>query len=272
MLGKSGDDTLCGNGGAYTLAGGAGNDTYYIDTSAFGGYLDSNGIFTPISGNDTVTENADEGIDTLYLVDLAPNRQFILGDNIENVIVKNGYPEGHTTTYPDGALRLFIGENSDGLNYRYINGNALNNQITGGAEDDWFDGKAGADTLVGGLGGDTYVLDNIGDVVTELANEGYDKVISSFDYTLGDNLEALILTGSENLTGTGNALNNTLVGNGGDNLLLGGAGNDSIKGGAGNDTLSGGDGDDTFYFRPDQITAGNVDIITDFVSGSDKLI
>ena len=148
----------------------------------------------------------------------------------------------------------------------------LNNQITGGAEDDWFDGKAGADTLVGGLSGDTYVLDNIGDVVTELANQGYDKVISRFDYTLGDNLEAVILTSSENLTGTGNALNNTLIGNGGDNLMLGGAGNDSIKGGAGNDTLSGGDGDDTFYFRPDQITAGNVDIITGFVSGSDKLI
>ncbi len=37
------------------------------------------------------------------------------------------------------------------------------------------DGGTGADTLIGGAGNDTYVVDNTGDVVTELANEGTDR-------------------------------------------------------------------------------------------------
>ena len=35
------------------------------------------------------------------------------------------------------------------------------------------DGGAGADTMTGGLGNDTYVVDNVGDVVTEAANAGH---------------------------------------------------------------------------------------------------
>ena len=53
---------------------------------------------------------------------------------------------------------------------------------------------------------------------------------------LGGNVENLILTGSGNLDGTGNALANVLTGNGGDNVLDGGAGADTMRGGAGDDT------------------------------------
>ena len=53
----------------------------------------------------------------------------------------------------------------------------------------------GADTLIGGEGNDTYVVDNIGDVVTEAASAGTDLVQSSVTYTLGTNLENLTLTG-----------------------------------------------------------------------------
>ncbi|WP_459990409.1 calcium-binding protein [Methylosoma difficile] len=49
----------------------------------------------------------------------------------------------------------------------------------------------------------------------------------------------------EDLTGTGNAGDNTLIGNRGNNNLSGGDGNDSLSGGAGNDNLVGGAGADS---------------------------
>ena len=95
---------------------------------------------------------------------------------------------------------------------------------------------AGTDTMAGGLGDDTYVVDNLGDVVTELADSGIDTVLSSVNWTLGANVEKLTLTGTANLAGTGNELGNTLTGNAGNNVLNGGAGVDTMAGGLGNDT------------------------------------
>jgi Ca2+-binding RTX toxin-like protein len=98
--------------------------------------------------------------------------------------------------------------------------------------------------MYGGAGNDTYHVDNAGDVVTELADEGTDRVISTISYTLGDNVENLTLSGTDNLVGTGNALDNSLTGNAGINLLSGGIGIDRLNGGAGMDFLEGGEGND----------------------------
>jgi Ca2+-binding RTX toxin-like protein len=48
-------------------------------------------------------------------------------------------------------------------------------------------------------------------------------VQSSATYTLSNNVENLILTGSSNISGTGNALDNVIVGNSGNNTLTGGS-------------------------------------------------
>ena len=72
-----------------------------------------------------------------------------------------------------------------------------------------------------------------------------DDVQYSTSYTLKSSEINLTLTGSGNINGTGNSLNNTIFGNTGNNLLSGGAGADSLVGGAGNDTLMGGVGADT---------------------------
>ncbi|MCV9965960.1 calcium-binding protein [Pararhizobium sp. BT-229] len=96
------------------------------------------------------------------------------------------------------------------------------------------------DTLAGGLGNDTYVLGISygplnGSYVEEAA--GTDLVlVSAYAYTLTANVENMTYTGSENFSGTGNAI---------DNIITGGTGNDTLDGAAGADTLNAGDGNDT---------------------------
>jgi Ca2+-binding RTX toxin-like protein len=108
--------------------------------------------------------------------------------------------------------------------------------LNGLGGNDTLDGGVGPDTMVGGLGNDTYVVDNIGDVVTEAAGEGTDSVQSSKTHTLAANVENLTLTGLTAINGTGNGLDNILTGNSSLNTLNGGLGADAMAGGAGNDT------------------------------------
>ncbi len=77
----------------------------------------------------------------------------------------------------------------------------------------------GVDILVGGTGNDSYAIDDAGDVVTELVNEGSDTVRSHLiSTTLAANVENLMLLGRHNASGTGNDLNNILTGNSANNL------------------------------------------------------
>lgn len=123
-------------------------------------------------------------------------------------------------------------------------GGAGNDSIIGNAADNRLDGGGGADTLRGGLGNDTYVVDQAGDTAIENLNAGTDLVQAALNWTLGANLENLLLVGGD-LTGTGNALDNTLTGSVGANRLSGLDGNDRLDGLGGNDTLIGGLGNDT---------------------------
>ena len=125
-------------------------------------------------------------------------------------------------------------------------GGAGQDFLYGGEGNDTLDATGGGpDTLRGGVGNDVYIVDSTIDNLVEGLNQGIDTVRSSVSYTLGANLENLVLTGIGNINGTGNGLNNNITGNSGNNSLSGGAGNDSLSGGAGNDTLTGGAGSDT---------------------------
>lgn len=192
LTGGAGNDTLNGAAGADNLIGGTGDDTYIVDNLA-----------------DVVTENSNEGIDTIQTAITLTS----LAANVENLIIT-------------------------GTAARNATGNELNNTLTGNVATNILDGGLGADTLIGGLGNDTYVIDDAGDVVIEtstLATE-LDTVQSSISYTLGQNLEKLTLTGTANINAVGNELNNTLTGNAGNNILDGGLGNDTMLGGLGDDT------------------------------------
>jgi Ca2+-binding RTX toxin-like protein len=115
----------------------------------------------------------------------------------------------------------------------------------GGA--DTLDGAGGADSMLGGAGSDRYQVDNVGDVVNELLDQGLDLVLSAVTYTLSINVENLTLTGAGAIHGTGNDQPNLLTGGDGNNSLSGVGGNDTLVGGTGNDTLIGGAGDDLYF-------------------------
>lgn len=154
-----------------------------------------------------------------------------------------------------------------------ILGTAGKDKLTGTAGNDTLNGLGGADTLRGGLGDDTYVVDQRGDEVIELVQQGHDTVRSSVDYTLDANVEDLVLTGNGGITGTGNGLANLLIGNAAANSLWGGGGGDVLEGGAGKDTLSGGAGADTFRFlqTSDSLKGAARDVIKDFRYGQDHI-
>ncbi|MGB8763708.1 MAG: calcium-binding protein [Burkholderiales bacterium] len=237
LTGGAGNDTLDGGAGADKLLGGLGNDSYVVDVAT-----------------DVITENLNEGTDTV-----STGITYTLGTNVENL------------TLTGAAAINATGNASDNV----LIGNSAINTLTGAAGNDTLDGGAGADKLIGGLGNDIYVVDNVGDLITENANEGADTIQSSITLSLAAttnvNVENLTLTGGTTaINATGNALANTLIGNDGINILDGGAGNDTLNGGLGSDTLKGGAGSDTYLFNlgsgsdiivEADATAGNTDII-----------
>lgn len=114
-------------------------------------------------------------------------------------------------------------------------GNDRANQIAGSHGDDTIVGAAGFDTLMGG--------------------QGSDQIQGGFN---GDRLY-------------GEEGNDDLRGGNGLDLIVGGVGNDTIRGAKGTDTLTGGEGADVFIFHTDLDGTINVDTITDFVSGVDRI-
>jgi Ca2+-binding RTX toxin-like protein len=270
ITGNGADNILDGGAGADTLIGGQGNDTYLVDnpgdivieksnegidtvqssiTYSLGANVENltltganaingtgNELNNVITGNsaDNVL-NGGTGADTL--VGGTGNDTYIV-DNPGDVVIEN--PNEGTDTV-QSSITYALGASVENLTLTGtapINGtgNALNNVITGNSSDNVLDGGVGSDTLIGGQGNDTFVLDNLGDIVVENANEGIDTVQSSITYSLGANVENLTLTGTAAINGSGNGLNNVLTGNSADNVLDGGTGADTMAGGAGNDT------------------------------------
>ena len=64
-----------------------------------------------------------------------------------------------------------------------INGTAANDTLVGTAGSDTLNGLTGADRTIGGLGNDTYIIDQAGDLVSELTNQGNDLVRAAVSTT-----------------------------------------------------------------------------------------
>ena len=221
LSGGGGDDILDGISGLDVLYGGGGNDTY--------GYY----------RGQTVLEYANGGIDTLDALGSAN-----LMDNVENLNLTS-----HGNVYG-------VGNSLDNI----ITGGRGNNVLSGMDGNDTLIGGAGSDVMYGGKGDDIAIVSNAGDVMREYGDQGFDIVRSSVSYTLGRNVEELILTGKANLAGRGSSDNNVIYGNSGKNWLNGGGGNDVLNGMGGTDALTGGDGADTFKLTQ----GGGHDTVRDF--------
>ena len=193
---------------ANVLTGGVGNDRLDglagTDTMIGGA---GNDTYVVAQTGDVVTEADGEGTDTVET-----SVSYALSANVENL-----------TATGTGAINL--------------TGNGGDNILTGNGGANILSGGGGLDTLIGGGGADAYTVTVGTEVIVEDVGGGSDIVNASVSYTLGagQEIERLNLLGAA-VSGTGNALANTIVGNALDNVIDGGAGADILQGGLGADT------------------------------------
>ena len=313
IFGNTGSNLLDGGTGADSMTGGAGNDLYFVDNA--GDLVVENAG----QGNDAVFTSAQLRVDgqrgdpgparrrrpaglrqrfgelalrqsrqrssteapaPISMTGGAGNDIYFV-DNAGDVVVENA-GQGNDAVFSTAHLALSANVETlvlqGGADLQGF-GNGLANSLFGNTGNNLLDGGAGADTMAGGAGDDVFFVDAAGDVVVEAVGEGTDKVFATVNHALAANVQTLVLQGAGNLSGTGNALNNTIHGNSGDNTLAGAAGpdqlvgaqgNDVLIGGAGVDSLFGGIGQDTFFFTGtnlDNLDTGrgaNRDVIHDF--------
>ncbi|WP_075220304.1 M10 family metallopeptidase C-terminal domain-containing protein [Acuticoccus yangtzensis] len=247
ILGNGGDDTIRGNEAFGVVAqGGAGDDVY---------------ILYGVAG-DLVTENSDEGFDTIVAFST-----ITLAENVEGLELRAGAVAG-TGNASDNVMTAF-GPNK--TLYGLGGDDALTSEGTyvalhGGDGDDTLRSAFGLDTLYGGAGNDVYVVvEGSRRNLIEAPGEGHDTVYVTGSAFLPDDFEDLYLIG-EGSGGSGNSADNlldasgsvapyvslsgdygndTLIGNDAENYLSGGAGTNALIGGGGDDRYVVNDGRDT---------------------------
>jgi Ca2+-binding RTX toxin-like protein len=149
----------------------------------------------------------------------------------------------------------------------FLFGNRGLDRIDGGRGDDSIFGGQNEDTLTGSFGNDIISGERGNDTI-QGGNE--DDILfgnSENDLLDGSSGNDILYGGQDQDILYGGTGNDQLYGDVGNDNLNGGAGDDTLTGGAGEDTLTGGDGSDRFTVVND----GSIDIITDFVAGTDKL-
>ncbi|WP_442581715.1 beta strand repeat-containing protein [Mesorhizobium sp. ASY16-5R] len=204
IVGNDGKNTLHdgGVGGADTMRGHDGNDTYLVYNSG-----------------DIVIELAGEGNDRV-----SAGVDYVLGKGV------------HVELLNTTALNATYAVNLTGNSFaQTIRGNAGDNILSDG-------GTGAADTLIGGKGNDGYQVYNSGDVIVELDGEGDDRVSAAVNFVLtaGAHIEYLnttSLVGTYAVDLTGNELVQLVRGNDGANTLDGGGGADVLYGMGGADNF-----------------------------------
>ena len=234
LLGNEFGQTVVGNAGANVINGGGGAD-----------------VMAGLAGDDTyvvdrvedqVLEGVGQGNDAIFT-----STSYVLSSNQEI--------ETLTTQTHAGTDDLFL------------TGNQLNNTLIGNAGDNILNGVGGADVMIGLDGDDTYAIDDLGDLVIDLENQGNDLVLTYLSHTLsnGNQIETLSTVfhqGTDAINLGGNDYNNTLIGNYGANYLNGNGGVDVMIGLNGNDTYVADNVGDVVQ----EVAGGGADLLYSFVS------
>jgi Peptidase M10 serralysin C terminal/RTX calcium-binding nonapeptide repeat (4 copies) len=201
IIGGSGADWLYGHGDNDILVGGKGWD-----------------ILSGDEGDDTLFGgNGDDDID--MLVGGTGDDQYLVFDGHDQVMEVAGDEGGlHDTIHTmvasyalwEGVEDLVFEDDSEPTEH-FGYGTDRDNRITGSGDidllygfggNDTLDGRAGADFMLGGVGNDTYIVDNVGDVVSEkeMGPDGFFRDTGGTDeirtnltaYTLGDAPDSVV--------------------------------------------------------------------------------
>ena len=268
------DNFINGAGGADTMEGRQGDDTYRVDNA--GDVVNE----STDQGDDTVlasvsyTLTAGSSVETLATTNDAGTAAINLtGNNIGNAIRGNdgtnilngrGGADGldgrggtDTASYENNSAFVvaFLGVNGapgfaqefgvlpNGVVTIFSVDTLVNiENLRGSNFNDTLIGNEAINELRGGGGSDIYVVQNAGDTIVENGGQGNDEVRAAVSYTLtaGADVETLRTTddtGTALINLTGNAANNVVVGNNASNTLDGGGGNsDELVGRGGDDT------------------------------------
>ena len=245
IIGNSGSDTLIAGGGVATLMGGAGNDTFVVDNTAdviqdtFG--TTSNSVDSSVSyslgtnvnvlaltgtaalaatangAGDTLISNS--GVDTLTG---GAGNDLIVVNNAADVLVNISASD---TVESSVSYSLPAGVNNIqliGTANLMARGNGAAQTLTGGQGADTLVAGTGAATLVAGSGNDTFVVNSSADLVEDTSTTTDDSVVSNSSFSLPPNVDTLTLSGTANLTGTGNIdYENSITANSGADLIVG---------------------------------------------------
>jgi Ca2+-binding RTX toxin-like protein len=252
----AGANSAVANSAHATIAGGA--NGFGVTFEGIGGTVTNSGriegfIAVSVQADGTSIVNGKHGLVT-------GQRGISLNGDGDSVVTNAG-----TISGDDYAISSAGGKQTI-TNTGHIEGN-----VWLGAGDDVLDARKGTidGTVAGGVGDDTYTVGKHHFTIIENAGEGNgDRVNSSSDFKLPDNVETLELFGRGDFDGSGNDEANTIFGNDHDNVLRGKGGDDGLVGGLGNDILIGGEGFDYFYFVDHRY---GVDHIADFEDGVDRI-
>ena len=245
----AGNDVFVFSGSLLTAAdkitAGAGEDSIRLDFGIKSNVIATNGGAASVTANIgvvqgveriVINDQASKNLDATVTINFAANYGTDGTDNGKaNLIVIDGSSLGVTATTQETLSVDASNNTGDTVATTTIN-EAEAVSVIGGAGNDTLIAGGAADTLLGGAGHDDLT-----------GNAGADSI-------------------------SGGEGRDLILGGDGADMIDGGANADIIVGGAGADNIAGGAGPDVFgIYAQAESTTGSVDVITDFVSGSDRV-
>jgi Ca2+-binding RTX toxin-like protein len=277
IIGTSGFGLILSGGGNTVINSGliSGNAApgLYVDDESSLDYIANTGLITSTAGSALESQNGTTRVDnsgTIVSTSIGmagrfasiDNSGLIQGGTIGILMAGSGVAITNSGIIAgEGTAILLNSADSDIV----VNRGLIDGEVYLGLGNDIFDTRDGTvlGKVAGQLGNDTYMVSSTMTEISEVAGEGTDAVHSSISWSLGANLEDLVLLGNADINGTGNSA---------DNLITGNQGNNRLNGGGGNDFLSGGDGDDTYIVDGGDAISENAGEGTDTVLSSATVV